>query len=319
MDIVNINKKVKLPTDEDGFIGRECPKCNRYFKVKVGTGLNTSICHCPYCGYTAEYSAFITKDQIEYAKSIALREVEELLIEPGLRRLEQSFKELEKSTNGGFIQIKVNIPHSTIKFPLKYYQEKEVETYVTCDNCGLEFAIYGVFANCPDCGKLNSSTIFKKSIEVEHKKICLLSSVQDDPELQEGLLSDALSGGVSSFDGLGKALQSHYPNFFPPKTKNLFQKLEVLSDILSKSLGKSLYDIIGKENFEFLLKMFQVRHIYEHNSGVVDDDFVSKVLNSEDLKGRKYPLKQDEIEKFLDLILETGNEILKLIEGENEE
>ncbi len=316
---MDINKKVELPTDEHGFIGRECPECDRYFKVKVGTGLNTSICHCPYCGYTAEYGAFITKDQIEYAKNIAVREAGELLIEPELRRLEQSFKELEKSTNGGFIQIKVNIPHSTIKFPLKYYQEKEVETYVTCDNCGLEFAIYGVFANCPDCGKLNASIIFKKSIEVEHKKICLLSSVQDDPELQEGLLSDALSGGVSSFDGLGKALQSHYPNFFSPKTKNLFQKLEVLSDTLSKSLGKSLYDIIGKENFEFLLKMFQVRHIYEHNSGVVDDDFVSKVLNSEDLKGRKYPLKQDEIEKFLDLILETGNEILKLIEGENEE
>lgn len=305
MDIVNINKKVKLPTDEDGFIGRECPKCNRYFKVKVETGLNTSICHCPYCGYTADYSVFTTKDQTDYSNNVMLRRIDELLIRPRLERMTQNVKD--------------RMPYPTISFPPKRYEEKEVETYVACDNCGLEFAIYGVFANCPDCGKLNASIIFKKSIEVEHKKICLLSSVQDDPELQEGLLSDALSGGVSSFDGLGKALQSHYPNFFPPKTKNLFQKLEVLSDTLSKSLGKSLCDIIGKENFEFLLKMFQVRHIYEHNSGVVDDDFVSKVLNSEDLKGRKYHLKQDEIEKFLDLILETGNEILKLIEGENEE
>lgn len=199
-----------------------------------------------------------------------------------------------------------------MRFPLKYYQEKEVETYVTCDNCGLEFAIYGVFANCPDCDTLNASIIFRKSIEVARKRIHLLDSIKNEVELQEAILEDALSGGVSSFDALGKVLQSRDSAIFPEKPKNLFQNLTALSDALSKSVGKSLSDIIGKEDFEFLFRMFQVRHIYEHNRGVVDDDFVHKVPNLRYLKGRKYPLKQDEIEKFLTLILETGNKILKI-------
>lgn len=309
-----MNIKVSLPLDQQGFTGRECPKCYKYFKVKSGTGLPTSICHCPYCGYTGDYNEFFTKDQIEYAKSIALREVVGQVIEPEFRKLERSFKELERATRGGFIQIKVKTKRSPMIFPLKYYQEKEVETYVTCDNCGLEFAIYGVFANCPDCGKLNALVIFKKSIEVARKRIHLLDSIKDEVELQEAILEDALSGGVSTFDALGKALQSRYPDIFPQRPKNLFQNLKALSDALSKSVGKSLSDIIGKENFEFLFKMFQVRHIYEHNMGVMDDDFVRKVPNLRHLKGWKYPLKQDEIGKFLAVVLGTGNKILKIEE-----
>lgn len=60
--------------------------------------------------------------------------------------------------------------------------------------------------------------------------------------------------------------------------------------------------------------MFQARHIYEHNVGVMDDDFVRKVPNLRHLKGRKYPLKQDEIGKFLAVVLGTGNKILKIEE-----
>jgi len=236
------------------------------------------------------------------------------VVEPGLRKLERSFKELERATRGGFIQIKVKTKRSPMIFPLKYYQEKEVETYVTCDNCGLEFAVYGIFANCPDCGKLNALIIFKKSIEVARKRIHLLDVIKGENELREAILEDALSGGVSTFDALGKVLQSRYPDIFPQRPKNLFQNLKALSDALSKSIGKSLSDIIGRENFEFLFKMFQVRHIYEHNMGVIDDDFVRKVPNLGHLKGRKYPLKQDEIEKLLAVVLGTGDKILKIVE-----
>jgi hypothetical protein len=48
--------------------------------------------------------------------------------------------------------------------------------------------------------------------------------------------------------------------------------------------------------------------------GVIDDDFIRKVPNLKHMKGRKYPLKQSEIEKFLGIVLETGNRILKIVE-----
>jgi len=48
-----ITMTITLPTDDEGMIGRECPECKEYFKVKSGTGLlNISTCTCPYCEHT---------------------------------------------------------------------------------------------------------------------------------------------------------------------------------------------------------------------------------------------------------------------------
>lgn len=308
---MNREFRINLPKDENGYVGRKCPnpECNQYFKIKLGTGLPVTSCNCPYCGQKGDHQEFHTEEQIEYAKSVVIKE----LVEPELRKLEQSFKDLEQSTRGGLIQIKTHI--DTQPFHLHHYQEREVETHIICDSCGLEFAIFGVFASCPDCGNLNALKVFEKSIEVSRKRLGLVKTIEEsDKELVHAIFEDALSGSISSFDALGKALRRAYPNLLPSRPKNIFQNLMALSDAFTKSLGKSLQDIIGSENSEFLLKMFQVRHIYEHNMGIIDDDFVNKVSGYSRSKGRKYRLDINEIEKFLDTLLDAGRQIVSTLE-----
>lgn len=107
-----IHMSISLPLGEDGMIGRKCPECDGYFKLKPGTGLadiNTTA--CPYCEYQDEPSAFHTEAQIEYAKSIAVKRI----IEPALRDLQQSFKNLERSTRGSFIQLKVRFSNIQLR------------------------------------------------------------------------------------------------------------------------------------------------------------------------------------------------------------
>jgi len=282
---------IVFPTDENGMTGRECPSCKGYFKVKFGTGLPTSHCICPYCGEKSEHDKFFTQAQIEYAQSVAVKEV----LGPELKKLERSFKELERSTRGGFIQFKVKT--SGFNFPLRYYQEKELETHITCDNCG------------------HALVIFNKSMDVAKKRLVLIDSLDEsDVSLKDAILEDSLSGGVSAFDGFGKALRNKYPDKLSLRPRNLFQNVVALSDCLTNTCGKSLSDLIGKSEFEFLNKWFQIRHIYEHNMGVVDDDFVKKVPGSNHLKGKKYPLERKEIEKFLNELSKTGNVLMKFLE-----
>lgn len=308
-----MEKKIEImfPTDEHGLTGRECHVCGGYFKVKDGTGLPTTECICPYCEHKDSSNEFLTKEQKEYVKSYIGREV----LGPELRKIAQSLRNLERSTRGGFLQIKVTT--SGLNFPLKYYSERDLETHVICDSCGLEFAIYGVFANCPDCGRLNALTILKKSMEVENKKLRFLDSLDSsETELKEAVLSDVLSGGVSSFDGFGKGLRAKYPEVFPEQPKNLFQNLVSLSSCLETSLGTSLRVLIGDEAFKFLVKWFQVRHLYEHNMGVIDEDFVRKVEGSDHLKGKKYPLDRKEIEKVLNAVKKASEQIIALLPGQ---
>lgn len=307
MDDVH-NVSVPISPDEYGFLGRECPKCEMYFKVKPGTGLLISYHICPYCNYKGNSNEFFTMEQIEYAKSIAIKKE----IDPLIDQFHKSLKKLETSSRKGFIQIKVSSSGSSLK--IKYYQERTLETDVICDNCGLVFSIYGVFSNCPDCGRLNAKVIFEKSIEASKKKLDLSIQERISSDLKEELMKDALLSVVSSFDSLGKALRDKHPSKFPVHPKNLFQNTIELDKTLKVSFGKEIKDFLSPQDSEFLSKMFQVRHIYEHTAGVVDDDFVKRVPALIYLKGRKYSLDKQEIYSFLVKILELGKQIYSQIE-----
>jgi len=284
---------VEIPVDEEGMLGRECLECEEYFKIKLGTGLDTTYCHCPYCDYEGEGDTFWTPEQIEYAQSIALNQVINKHITPAFDKLRKSFRDLERRTRGGMIEFKFRSSNDNLNLPVKYNSEKELETTVTCNNCGLVFSVFGVFARCPDCACINAFTVFEKSLLVVQKKLDLLHN----PEVPEALRADSmkyfLSEAISVFDGLGKELQKKYPEKFPPNVRNLFQKLYVLDEKMNCEISKN------HDNFNRLLKMFQVRHLYEHNMGVIDDDFTRKIPDLISLKGKKYNLTYIEIRDFL--------------------
>ncbi|MBK8788179.1 MAG: hypothetical protein IPN43_17235 [Chitinophagaceae bacterium] len=302
--------QISIPKDDDGFVGRECLECKRYFKLKPGTGLPTQHCHCPYCEYEGDQNTFWTQDQLDYAQSVGKQIAYEKLVEPLLDDLTKSFKKLESSTRGGFLQIKVNTTRTKPFFPIKYYNESELETLLTCDNCKLEFAIYGVFSRCPDCSQLNAFSIFQKSIEVCKKQIDLFNQFPHDKDVELANLKFILSNAISSFDGLGKELRKKLVGQFPDKPKNLFQNIDELEKVLLQNFSLDIKTQLS--DYSFLRQMFQVRHVFEHNMGVVDADFIRKVPSINHLVDRKYPLTLNEVQMFLGLLTDLG----KLIEDE---
>jgi len=296
-----IDVRITLPTDSKGMLGRECPVCKKYFKIKPGTGVKTSDCTCPYCEHKDNSKAFTTKDQLEYAKSLAVNQV----LGPIFRDFEDSLKQLEHSSSEAFITFKVQT--SGFEFPIQYYTEKDLETDVVCDSCGLVFAVYGIFACCPDCSRLTSMSIFRKSLEAARKRLYVISKLQkEETELQEVILMDALAAGVSSFDSLGKRLAKEFPAYIPEKPKNLFQNLDALQEILAKTLSIQLSDLIAKGEFENLYYLFQVRHISSHNFGEIDDDFIRKTKCDPNLKGSKPVVGKDDLIFFLEAIEKLG-------------
>lgn len=62
--------KVPLTTDENGLVGRECPQCHKYFKVKFGTGLPTTEHICPYCEYKSSSNNFLPQSKLNIFKAL---------------------------------------------------------------------------------------------------------------------------------------------------------------------------------------------------------------------------------------------------------
>lgn len=304
----NIKIEVNIPPDEKGMVGRECPECKLYFKVKLGTGLSTKFCNCPYCEYSGDSDNFWTKNQLEYAQSIAINQILNDHVRPSLEKLTKQFKALESRSRNSLIKIKVNTKMPNLTLPIKYYTEYELETSILCDNCGLEFSIYGVFSKCPDCNRTNAFLIYNKSLEVTHRRLEIFSKPEIPDDIKEGLLNTIVTSTISAFDGLGKELRKRNREIFPPKPKNLFQNITLLDENMGGIISSR------HSNFATLHKFFQLRHILEHNMGVVDQDFIRKLPSYSRMLGRKYTLTINETQEFLNMMTELGRIIQEHLE-----
>jgi len=299
--------EVQMPADEDGLVGRECPKpdCLGYFKIKFGTGLKGENlpCHCPYCGHTAGHDHFWTQDQLEYAQSIMLNEVSKAL----KADVKEWDRELRYSTRNSFI--KLSMEYKGQSHPIYHYQEKQLETKVTCNVCALEYAIYGLFAFCPDCGMHNSPQILKKNLELVAKLLTLADGEQES-ELADLLIVKALETAVSTFDGFGRAYcEAHADQVTnPDQARNIsFQNLAKARTTFQTVFSKDIAQSLTEEEWAFVRLCFQKRHLFAHKMGIVDDAYV-RFTAPEAVIGRKVKVARDEIYKLTTLLERMGEQ-----------
>ena len=184
--------RVELPTDENGLTGRQCPSCQRYFKLKFGTGLPVETTHCPYCEGEADASEYLTPEQREYAFTAALPEINRRVIDPMMRDFGNSLqRSARQASRNSLIGFDVKLDYREKHIPIAHYRERRLETSITCDNCSLEFAVYGVFASCPDCTNMNATAVFRKSLEAAERRLGLYEDAPD-PATREAVLADAI-------------------------------------------------------------------------------------------------------------------------------
>ena len=292
---------IPIPADENALTGRECPQpdCEGYFKVEFGTGLKGEAlpCHCPYCGHTTGHDHFWTKEQIEYAKSIAMRRITDA-IHKDLKKLE--FDHKPKGAFGLGISMKVKPGRPT---PIHYYRERQLETEVVCVNCTLRYSVYGVFAFCPDCGQHNSLQILDKNLEVVGKMLDL--AAQTEKELSEKLVENALEDCVSAFDGFGRELCRIRANRArnPARVEKLsFQNLEGARSSLLDAFGIDLSAAVEPDEWRAAGAGFQKRHLVAHKTGVVDQDYITKTGDTHAVVGRKIGIGADEVRQLARII-----------------
>lgn len=306
--------EIPIQPDESGLTGRECPnsECEGYFTIEFGTGLKGEglPCHCPYCGHSAPHDQFWTKEQIEYAKSVAMRDITDAFVKD-LKRLE--FDHKPRGAFGIGISMKVE-PGRPI--PIRYYREKSLETELVCDHCTLRYAIYGVFAFCPDCAQHNSPHMLDKNLEVVIKKIDWAATL--DTELAKSLREDALSSIVAAFDGFGReACRVHAKNAHDPaKAESIsFQNLEGARKRVQDLFAFDLTNGLKADSWSFTHRCFQKRHLLAHKMGVVDQAYIAATNDPSAIVGRRASVTGDEVLKLVSSVRVLGRFLVAQLEG----
>jgi hypothetical protein len=301
---------VTIPTDEEGFMGRECPQkgCESYFKVKPGTGLKgTDIpCHCPYCGHMDSPQTFWTKEQIEYAKSVAIRRAAEAITKD-LKQME--FDHKPRGTFGIGISLEVK---SGAPLPLRYYREKQLETQVTCSICTLEYAVYGLFGYCPDCGTHNSLQILENNLSLTRKQLQLADGLIDS-DLTRHLVEDALENCVSAFDGFAREacrLRAHKSTDAAKCEQISFQNLQRVKERLAMLFGIDLATSVDKSEWSFAHSGFMQRHLLAHKSGVIDQRYLDETGGPSSMLGRRLSIVPGDVDRLSAIVLKFGQYLI---------
>ena len=307
LDRLGDEMSIDIPIDGDGYLGRECPdtNCKGYFKITPGTGLeNSTEFYCPYCGYRGDTSNFTTEDQIEYALSVAKRRILDAFRKDLRKAVE--FNSRPKRGEIG-LSLKVEPGRST---PLHYYVEEDLETTVDCDACALRYMVYGVFAYCPDCGQHNSIQILEKDFEVILKLLDLASTQENT--IQEKLVEDALENCISAFDGFGRNLcRAHASKSKNPDKVNKisFQNIVVARESVRNQFCIDISSNLNADKWQFVNKCFQKRHVFAHNAGVIDIDYIRKSGDTGATVGRKLSISSDEVQQLVPLLKQIAADL----------
>lgn len=309
--------RISVPRDLDGFSGRECPACEKLFQIELGTGLKGVglPCHCPYCGHVAGHDQFWTKDQVEYAKSIATRKITDA-VHKDLKALEFDHKP------SGPFDIGISLKVEPVRLPpIRHYVEPRLETEMVCDKCTLRYAVYGVFAFCPDCGRHNSLQILGRNLEIVGKMLGIASD-QEDALVAERFCENALEDCVSAFDGFGRELCRVHASKArsPAQARKLsFQNLERTNSIFQDLFGLELAAVVEPEDWGAATMAFQKRHLVAHKLGVVDETYITKTGDTVAAVGRKIVVDAGDVARLVSVIGKLAERMTVTLEAETKE
>jgi hypothetical protein len=301
---------VPIPKDERGYIGRECPiaSCEGYFKIKLGTGLKGKDlpCHCAYCGHTASHDQFATKEQVEFVRSVAHRKVVEELYDE-FKKFELDIKPRGPFGIGISMKMKRGEP-----IPLRQYRERTLETHICCNECALEYSVYGVFAFCPDCGNHNSYQTLQKNIDLVRKQLTLAENQTDD-DFKRHLIEDALENCVSVFDGFAREscrVRAHRGNDSTQRSTLSFQNLPRSAKRVRELFNVEMTKGISPTDWNAVHVAFMRRHVLAHRGGVIDQQYLDETKESASLLGRRMLVTVPEVERVAKIVLVIGRSLL---------
>lgn len=155
--------------------------------------------------------------------------------------------------------------------PAFYVSEKSQQHKFTCAYCEGFNDILGRFGYCSLCGTRNDLTLFE---------------CQSVPAIRERLRAgnppeDCLRDGVASFDSFiaqyAKQLAEHVPMTERRKHRLLKKPFHNLQEL--RETFKNWFDIdvcsgMNEDDYRKMFLMFYRRHIYEHNGGEVDQEYL---------------------------------------------
>ncbi len=265
----NLTYKISIPKD-NGFWGRECRKCEKYFKVDADQIKDEM--YCPYCGEKQENNEMWTKSQ--------KNQVDKIAYQVGKRFIEDELDNMFKNLSRGSKNISYKPGKRTrVSMPISHL-EKEVDSEIICPSCKTKFQVYGIFGFCPGCNE-DTILIYEANLEI------ILSEINNASNSKRAL-RHAYKDLVTTFELYCKRIaRIHHLG-----TAN-FQNLSNVKRFFKKQ-DVDVYDGVDYHEKLTLKRIFEKRHAYEHGMGKITESYIKNIPEDYKLNGQVAELNEDE-------------------------
>ena len=287
---------VWMISDKEGLFGRTCSECKSYFR----SDCVTEDTACPYCGHWDNCVAFITPNHQEFITQYC-----KLFIEA----LEQQ-KELIVNLNEFIDSLADNKP-------TWIYSEERQQNRFSCKNCGTIVDVLGDYAGCPKCGRRNYKEVIEEKFhELERQFHAAFENSEGRQERE--VEWEKLLRCVSEFEAMSNDLRGHLLRLptTPKRRGDLgtlsFQRILKVNEALNNWFGFEILQGISPNDREFINMMFNRRHVFTHNAGRVDQEYLNNTHDTSVRLNQKIRLRSNEIKRLIPLVRRVAN---NLIEG----
>ncbi len=283
-----------LFSDREGLFGQTCPKCKSYFRSSRISGTET---YCPYCGTKDKSVDFLTENQLAFMGKFC----------EGFITAHNNKESLTLDLDSILETLDGNTP--------KWMQPEERQQSKNKCSCHCEYDILGDYGICPSCSKVNYRHVVTDKFDAFEAEFNDIDEhVTDRTDREIGW--EKLTKCVSDFEDLANKLKVNLINIpSTPKRRSDIKQISFQRLLNAASALKAWFDIdifkdISEVDQKFLNKMFNRRHIFTHNGGRVDEEYI-KNTGEDDLRiNQKIRFKSKEIKRLIPLVRKCSENLI---------
>jgi hypothetical protein len=246
------NLLVFIATDSQGMYGAECPECHAYWRSE------TISQFCVNCGLQAPGHAFLTPAHASYLQEFC-----------------NLYGKAMIGPDGDYVidfDAVADAVDNSEKPPFYYAQESQQNKFA-CSACECKLDILGRFGYCSRCGTRNDFQ------ELESKTVTAIRERINTRQGFEGCVRDTVAAFDSFVGQYVRELVRHVP--LTPSRRNRLQNSRFHNLSQTREELRSTFDIdlfcgIDGSDQRFAAMMFARRHVYEHNGGEADEEYISQ-------------------------------------------
>ena len=309
-----------IEVDEDGYIDKECPNEECLFQFKVNNDDWKNICkdeaiYCPKCGKSATSDKWFTTEQVEEGKRQAINNINARIG----KALSKDASQFNRKQSKGFINLNMKVSgFKKYETFLPISCKDIIEQKIICEHCGTRYAVIGSAFYCPACGTNSASQTFIEFIKTTYSKLNNIDNIRkaienkDDAErIIRALLESIPNDLVESIQCLSEAIYNKFPNKKDQK-KNVFQRINDSDKIWKESAKQSFEDWLTPDEFTKFKIYYQKRHLFSHNNGIVDEEYIIKTNDKNYKVGERLVVNKKDATEFTSLVEKVGNAILNI-------